>query len=222
MIRNIDRPILYNATTTTFNLKNVTPMSSSPIYNNHSPAPAPHLSPQSTFLHLHCSPHHPTLHPKPYPVTPNSPTVTTISTIPTHLSPVTKRSQSINSVAKSPSFNNPHRSCIPPLLPPKSDKIAWKRINNPPPPPNTPLINFLVGKLPTVSHTIIGAIETGNDTAYLKKLFASINIHSKPHIHSHCIPHLTNFTSPPNYQNPYPSPILIIIPKTLLSAIPTS
>ena len=49
IIRNIDRPILYNATITTFNLKLFTPMSSSPIYNNHSPAPAPHLSPQPTF-----------------------------------------------------------------------------------------------------------------------------------------------------------------------------
>ena len=84
------------------------PMSSPPIFNNHSPAPA---LPLPTF------------------------------------SPVaTKRLQSITSIAKPPSFNNLHRSCIPPLLPPKSDKIAWKRINNP---PNTPLINFLVGKLPT-------------------------------------------------------------------------
>ena len=77
--------------------------------------------------------------------------------------------------------------------PHKSDKIAWKIINNPP--PNTPLINFLVGKLPTISHTIIGANETGNDRAYLKKLFASINIHSQPHIHSHCIPHSPNSSS---------------------------
>ena len=63
------------------------------------------------------------------------------------------------------------------------------------PPPNTPLINFLVGILPTISHTIIGSNETGNDTAYLKKLFASINIHSQPHIHSYRIPHLPNSSS---------------------------
>ena len=70
------------------------PMSSPPIFNNHSPAPA---LPLPTF------------------------------------SPVaTKRLQSITSIAKPPSFNNLHRSCTPPLLPPKSDKIAWKRINNPP------------------------------------------------------------------------------------------
>ena len=92
-----------------------------------------------------------------------------------------------------------------PLLPPlpKSDKIAWKRINNP---PNTPLINFLVDKLPTISHTIIGAIETGNDRAYLKKIFASINIHSQPHIHSHRIPHSPNSSSnlPKHHLSIYP------------------
>ena len=76
--------------------------------------------------------------------------------------------------------------------PPKSDKITWKRINNP---PNTPLINFLVGKLPTISHTIIGANETGNDTDYLKNLFVSINIHSQPYIHSHRIHHSPNSSS---------------------------
>ena len=67
------------------------------------------------------------------PVTPNSFTVPTIHTIPTRLSPVTtKRSQSITSVSKPPTFNNLHLLCIPPLLPPKSDKIPCKRINNPP------------------------------------------------------------------------------------------
>ena len=39
------------------------PMSSPPIFNNHSPAPA---LPHPLFLHLHRSPHHPTLHPKLY------------------------------------------------------------------------------------------------------------------------------------------------------------
>ena len=174
------------------------PTSSPPIYNNHYPAPAPHLSPQPTFSTSSPSPHHPTLHPKlyqsPYPShPPNSSTVPTIPTIPTRLSPVTtKRLQSITSISKPPLFNNLHRSYIPPLRPPKSDKIAWKRINNP---PNNPLINFLVGKLPTISHTIIGSNVTCNDTAYLKKLFSSINIHSQPHIHSHRIPHSPNSSS---------------------------
>ena len=171
------------------------PMSSPPIFNNHSPAPE---LPQLTFSTS--SPLTPPPNPSSQtisgsiPQSPhNSSTVPTILTIPTRLSPVTtKRLQSITSIAKPPSFNNLHRSCIPPLLPHKSDKIAWKIINNL---PNTPLINFLVGKLSTISHTIIGANETGNDRAYLKKLFASINIHSQPHIHSHRIPHSPNSSS---------------------------
>ena len=103
-----------------------------------------------------------------------------------------------------------------PSPPPKSYKIAWKRINNP---PNTPLINVLIGKLPTISHTI-GANETGNNTAYLKKLFASINIQSQPHIYSHRIPHSPNSSS--NVPKPYPLPIFIIIQKTLLYTLSTS
>ena len=74
-------------------------------------------------------------------------------------------------------------------------------INNP---HNTPLINFLVGKLPTISNTIIGANETGNDTAYLKKLFAYIKIHSQPHLHSHRIPH-----SPKSSSSNLPKPLSI-------------
>ena len=41
--RPSQRKILSNSSSQT------SPMSSPPIYNNHSPAPAPHLSPQSTF-----------------------------------------------------------------------------------------------------------------------------------------------------------------------------
>ena len=78
------------------------------------------------ILHLHRTPHHPTHHPKPYPShPPNSPTVPTIPNIPTRLSPV-KRSQSITSIAKPPLFNNPHRSFIPPLLPPNLIKLHGK------------------------------------------------------------------------------------------------
>ena len=114
-------------------------MSSPPIFNNHSPAPA---LPQPTFstYSLLTSPPNPSSQTisESIPQSPhNSSTVPTILTIPTRLSPVaTKRLQSITYIAKPPSFNNLHRSCIPPLLPPppKSDKIAWKRINNPPPP----------------------------------------------------------------------------------------
>ena len=112
------------------------PMRSPPIFNNHSPAPA---IPQPTFSTS--SPLTPLPNPSSQTIPEsipqslhNSSTVPTILTIPTRLSPVTtKRLQSITSIAKPPSFNNLHRSCIPPLLPPKSDKIAWKRINNPPP-----------------------------------------------------------------------------------------
>ena len=136
--RTSQRKILSNSSSQT------SPMSSPPIFNNHSPAPAlpqptfstsspltppPNPSSKTISESIHQSPH-------------NSSTVPTILTIPTRLSPVdTKRLQSITSIAKPPSFNNLHRACIPPLLPPKSYKIAWKRINNPPPIPH--LLTFL-------------------------------------------------------------------------------
>ena len=85
-------------------------------------------------------------------------------------------------------------------IPPKSDKIAWKILIT--------LINFLVGKLPTISHTIIGANETGNTTAYLKKSVLPPSISTPNYIYTLTVSH-TNPTPPPTYTNPYPSPILI-------------
>ena len=67
---------------------------------------------------------------------------------------------------------------IPNLLPPISNKKAWHRILNP---PNTPLNNFLIGKRSMISHTILGAMETDNDYAYLNKLFSSIMKDIKEH-----------------------------------------
>ena len=75
---------------------------------------------------------------------------------------------------------------IPPLLPPLHDKKAWYHIHNP---PNTPLNNFLLGKTPSISHTILGAPDTGNDSIYLSKLFASMNLHKLTYVHHHRIPH---------------------------------
>ena len=84
--RPSQRKILSNSSSQT------SPMSSSPIYNNHSPAPAPHLSPQPTFSTS--SP----LTPPPIPSSqtipqspPDDPTVPIIPTIPTRLSPVTTK-----------------------------------------------------------------------------------------------------------------------------------
>ena len=132
--RPSQRNILSNSSSQT------SPMSSPPIYNNNSPAPAPHLSPQPTFSTS--SP----LTPPPNPLSqtisesipqspPNSSTVPTILNIPTRLSPVTtKRLQSITSVAKPPSFNNLHNSCLPPLLPPSPNliKLLGKELITPP------------------------------------------------------------------------------------------
>ena len=112
--RPSQRKILSNSSSET------SPMSSPPIYNNHFPAPYLH-NPVSTS-----SPLTPPPNPSSQTISesipqspPNSSTVPTILTIPTRLSPVTtKRLQSITSIAKPPLFNNLHRSCIPPLLPP--------------------------------------------------------------------------------------------------------
>ena len=121
--RPSQRKILSNRSSQT------SPMSSPPIFNNHSPAPA---LPQPTFSTSS------TLTPPPNPSSQiisesipqsphNSSTVPTILTIPTRLSPVaTKQLQSITSIAKPPSFNNLHRSCIPPLLPPNLIKLHGK------------------------------------------------------------------------------------------------
>ena len=117
--RPSQRKILSNSSSQT------SPMSSSTIFNNHSPAPA---LPQPTFSSPLTPPPNPSsqIISESIPQSPhNSSTVPTILTIPTRLSPVaTKRLQFITSIDKPPSFNNLHRSCIPPLLPPKSDKIA--------------------------------------------------------------------------------------------------
>ena len=110
-------------------------MSFPPIYYNHSPAP--HL-----FYIFTAHPTTQPIIPNHIPSPPNSTTVPTIPTIPTRLSPVTtKRLQSITSIANPPSFYNPHCSCIPPLLPPKSEKIALKIINNS---PTLHLLTFLL------------------------------------------------------------------------------
>ena len=127
--RPSQRKILSNSSSQT------SPMSSPPIFNNHSPAPAlpkptfstslpltppPNPSSQTISESIPQSPH-------------NSSTVPTILTIPTRLSPVaTKRLQSITSIAKPPSFNNLHRSCIPPLLPPNLIKLHGKELLTPP------------------------------------------------------------------------------------------
>ena len=149
--------------------------------------------------------------------TPNSPTSPTIQILPTcttsppdtssHTSsptlPSNTHTKPHTCINKTPFFNTPYRKPIPSLLPHKSDKLAWKKINNP---PNTPLINFVTGKPPTISHTVIGAVESGNDSVYLNKLFSSINIHLKPHIHSHRIPHSPNSS---NYTRNQPKPLII-------------
>ena len=121
--RPSQRKILSNSSSKT------SPMSSPPIYNNHSLATVPHLSPQSTFYTSSPLTPSPTFIPNYIKVhTPvNSSTVPTILLSPTRLSPVnTKRLQSITSIAKPPSFNNLHRSCIPPLLPPNLIKLHGK------------------------------------------------------------------------------------------------
>ena len=96
--RASQRKIISNSSSQT------SPMNSPPIFNNHSPA---HALPQPTFS-------------TPSPLTPPS----NPSSLHTRLSPVaTKRLQYITSIAKPPSFNNLHRSCIHPLLPPPPNLI---------------------------------------------------------------------------------------------------
>ena len=56
-------------------------------------------------------------------------------------------------------------------------------------PPNSSLNNLLTGRTLTISHIILGATETLNDSTYLTKPFASINIYKKPYVHHHRIPH---------------------------------
>ena len=67
-------------------------------------------------------------------------------------------------------------------------------------------MNFITDKLPTISHTVIGTLETGNDSVYLNKLLSSINIHFQPHVHSHRIPHSSKSS---NYTINQSKPLII-------------
>ena len=67
-------------------------------------------------------------------------------------------------------------------------------------------MNFITGKPPTIYHTVTSALETGNDSVYLNKLFSFINIHFQPQFHSHRIPHSSKSS---NYTRNQPKPLII-------------
>ena len=127
--RTSQRKILSNSSSQT------SPMSSPPIFNNHSPAPAlpqptfstsspltppPNPSSKTISESIHQSPH-------------NSSTVPTILTIPTRLSPVaTKRLQSITSIAKPPRLITFTVHAYLPYSPPNLIKLHGKELITPP------------------------------------------------------------------------------------------